>query len=71
MNLNSLDKICDDPLFQEGIRELKELIKIINLSSYSKQTIFSPSLMRGNEYYTSTIFEANLFNKKKRRNCRS
>ena len=66
MNLNSLDKICDDPLFQEGIRELKELIKIINLSSYSKETIFSPSLMRGNEYYTSTIFEANLFTKTKK-----
>ena len=53
-------------MFEEGIRELQDLIKIINLSSYSDTIVFTPSLMRGNEYYTSTIFEANLITKTKK-----
>ncbi len=65
-NFSDLEKICKDSLFKEGIRELQDLIKLINLSSYSERIIFTPSLMRGNEYYTSTIFEANLLTKTKK-----
>ena len=65
-NFSDLRKICDDSLFEEGIKELQDLIKIINLSSFSDRIIFTPSLMRGNEYYTSTIFEASLITKTKK-----
>jgi histidyl-tRNA synthetase len=65
-NFSDLKKICKDNVFEEGIRELQDLIKIINLSSFSDRIIFTPSLMRGNEYYTSTIFEASLITKTKK-----
>tara|TARA_Y100000590_G_scaffold467739_1_gene647702 strand:- start:1312 stop:2757 length:1446 start_codon:yes stop_codon:yes gene_type:complete len=65
-SFEDVKKISKDSLFIEGIKELEDIIRIINLSSYSDRIIFSSSLMRGNEYYTSTIFEANLITKTKK-----
>ena len=55
--LNSLD--CQNALFQEGIQALQELIKYLDLfqiNSYRREL----SIVRGQDYYTGTVFESNL-----------
>lgn len=60
MEFNELKKVIKDVSnikLKEGLNEVEELnryIKELNLTEYVK---FSPSLARGQEYYTGTIFE--------------
>ena len=51
--------------FKEGMNELSQVLELTKLSKFSDQIIFSPSVVRGIEYYTGTIFEANLLFKVK------
>ena len=56
-DLNEVIKGVSNIKLKEGLNEVKELnryIKELNLTEYVK---FSPSLARGQEYYTGTIFE--------------
>jgi len=53
------------PLYDEGIRELGSFFALTELSDYKDQIVYSPTLVRGIEYYTSTTFEANLLFKVK------
>ena len=53
------------PLYNEGIKELNEFFSYTGLSAFKKQIQYSPTLVRGIEYYTGTIFEANLLFKVK------
>ena len=46
--------------YKEGMNELNQIFELTKLSKFSDQIIFSPSVVRGIEYYTGTIFEANL-----------
>jgi len=48
------------PLYQEGLKELSEIFLNTELSKFKDQIVYSPTLVRGIEYYTGTIFEANL-----------
>jgi histidyl-tRNA synthetase len=45
---------------QEGIAELKEIDKLISTSGYDDRIIIDPSVVRGLEYYTGPVFEAEL-----------
>jgi histidyl-tRNA synthetase len=55
--LNSLD--CQNTTFQEGIQELQELIKYLDLFHINSYRI-DLSIVRGQDYYTGTVFESNL-----------
>lgn len=60
--LNKEVKDVSNIKLQEGLNEVEELnkyIKELNLTEYVK---FSPSLARGQEYYTGTIFEVYVAN---------
>ena len=52
-------------IYDEGNKELTNFFDIARASEFKEQIIYSPSLVRGIEYYTGTIFEANLLFKVK------
>ena len=53
------------PVYNEGIRELGGFFGLTEMSEYKDQIVYSPTLVRGIEYYTGTTFEANLLFKVK------
>ena len=53
------------PLYEEGISELGDFFALTEMSEYKDQIVYSPTLVRGIEYYTGTTFEANLLFKVK------
>ena len=60
MDFNSLNNIFRDTNelnIKEGLKELNELNKYINALELNEYVEFIPSLARGQEYYTGTIFE--------------
>lgn len=60
MEFNELNSNFKDTLntnIKEGLNELKELNKYIKELNLTKYVRFSPTLARGQEYYTGTIFE--------------
>lgn len=56
-NLKYLFKDTENTNLKEGIEELNELNKYITTLKLNEYVKFSPSLARGQEYYTGTIFE--------------
>jgi len=59
-DLNQLDQIgCKNKLFEEGINELKQIIKNFDFFKFNNFKI-DPTVVRGLEYYTGPIFEAEL-----------
>lgn len=60
MDFNELSNIFNNSLninIKEGLNELKELNQYIKELNFNKYVRFSPTLARGQEYYTGTIFE--------------
>ena len=58
--LEQLEKIgCKNKLFLEGILEIKQIVKNFNFFNFNNFKI-DPALVRGLEYYTGPIFEAEL-----------
>ncbi len=48
-------------LYQEGVTELRELSKILKNAGYgTRRIMIDPSVVRGLEYYTGPVFEAEL-----------
>ena len=41
----------------EGAEHLKKLFKLLEESGVAKQVVFDPTIMRGMDYYTGTVFE--------------
>ena len=64
-NFSKLENLSSNSIFKEGINELNEIFELTKLSEFSNRIIFSPSVVRGIEYYTGAIFEANLLFKVK------
>lgn len=52
---------CNQPgsLFEEGIQELEELVKYLDLFNITNYVI-DISIVRGQDYYTGTVFESHL-----------
>lgn len=49
------------PLFEEGVSELRQMVELIASVGYDDgRVIIDPSVVRGLEYYTGPIFEAEL-----------
>lgn len=60
MDFNELCNVFNNTLntnIKEGLDELKELNKYIKELNLNKYVLFSPTLARGQEYYTGTVFE--------------
>lgn len=55
--LNKLFKKTDNTLLQEGLEELNNLTKYLKELKILKYTTFTPSLARGQDYYTGNVFE--------------
>ncbi|MBE7075777.1 MAG: histidine--tRNA ligase [Clostridiales bacterium] len=59
----SLKSYSENNLFIEGIEELKELSKYINLLG-TTSVVFDISIIRGHNYYTGSVFEVFLKNRR-------
>ena len=59
-NYENIKKIADgNKLMEEGIQEMQLMEKYFLLFNF-KNYIFDPTIVRGLEYYTGPIFEANV-----------
>ncbi len=59
--LTKLNTICDNELYQKGIAELTQLYTYLKGYGVSdKQIVLDAGIIRGQDYYTGTIFEAYL-----------
>ncbi|MFK8253711.1 histidine--tRNA ligase [Ancylobacter terrae] len=59
--INFMRDLCDHPLYLEGLRELHDIADIIADLNYGSDRIsIDPSVVRGLEYYTGPVFEAEL-----------
>lgn len=62
VNIDDLPKI-DNPLYAEGLDEVKQVISITIKSGLEKTYfVWDPSIARGLDYYTGTVFETCLLN---------
>lgn len=64
-SFSKLENLSSNSFFKEGLRELNEIFELTKLSEFSDKIVFSPSIVRGIEYYTGVVFEANLLFKVK------
>ncbi len=55
--LNKLFKDTNNTLLKEGLEELNNLTKFLKELKILKYTTFTPSLARGQDYYTGNVFE--------------
>jgi len=61
MWLGDLEQLSGSEIGQEGVEELVSLHKIVRAAGYSERQIaIEPSVVRGLEYYTGPVFEAEL-----------
>ena len=56
----AVELVGKNDLGQSAIEELEEINKILDKLNYNKSVVFDSSIVRGLEYYTGVIFEANL-----------
>lgn len=63
-SLDALASLADTPLFQEGVAELREVVSLIETLKTSFNLpcpyVVDFQIVRGQDYYTGTIFEAML-----------
>ena len=59
-DLKELKKNINNPLTQEGIKELEELFEVLKYTEYSDQVKFDSSRIRGLDIYSGWIVETNL-----------
>ena len=59
-DIKELKLKIDNPLTNEGIKELEELFEILSYGEYADQVKFTSSCIRGMDIYSSNIIETNL-----------
>jgi len=59
-DIKELKQKIDNPLSNEGIRELEELFEVLSYGKYADQVKFSSSIVRGMDMYTGCVIETNL-----------
>ena len=59
-DISDIKNVLIDKLATEGINEIQKILEGIKYSGYESQINFNPTVVRGLEYYTGAIFEANL-----------
>jgi histidyl-tRNA synthetase len=59
--LNAISRIVQGmPVGEKGFSELNEIAQLTSLAGYDGRVFISPSVVRGLEYYTGPVFEAEL-----------
>ena len=58
--LEELKQKIDNPLTNEGIKELEELFEVLSYGEYVDQVKFNSSIVRGMDMYTGCVIETNL-----------
>lgn len=57
-NVNELSQFANtSEKFTEGIKEIQELFEILSYMNIQNKFVFDPSIIRGLDYYTGTVFE--------------
>ena len=59
-DIKELKQKIDNPLTNEGIKELEELSEILSYGEYADQVKFNSSIVRGMDMYTGNVIETNL-----------
>ena len=59
-DIKELKQKIDNPLSNEGIKELEELFEVLSYGKYADQVKFSSSIVRGMDLYTGCVIETNL-----------
>ena len=59
-DIKELKQIIDNPLTNEGIKELEELLEVLGYGEYAEQVKFNSSIVRGMDMYTGNVIETNL-----------
>ena len=59
-DIKELKKKINNPLTNEGIKELEELFEILSYGEYADQVKFNSSIVRGMDMYTGNVIETNL-----------
>jgi len=59
-DIKELKQKIDNPLTQEGIKELEELFDVLSYGEYFDQVKFNPAIVRGMDIYSGTVIETNL-----------
>ena len=57
---NMKDELANTEIGTQGIQELTEILDIITSAGYGERVVVDPSVVRGLEYYTGPVFEAEL-----------
>jgi histidyl-tRNA synthetase len=57
---NMEDELAGVPSGVEGVRDLREIASLVDMADYSDRVIIDPSVVRGLEYYTGPVYEAEL-----------
>jgi histidyl-tRNA synthetase len=59
--LKSLSHLFDEATYQDGVSELGQIVDLIESAGYrGDRIVVDPSVVRGLEYYTGPVFEADL-----------
>jgi histidyl-tRNA synthetase len=59
--IQSLRELFDNPIYQAGLDELTQIAELVRASGYGPDRIrIDPSVVRGLEYYTGPVYEAEL-----------
>ena len=59
-DIKELKQKIDNPLTNEGIIELEELLEVLSYGEYAHQVKFNSSIVRGMDMYTGNVIETNL-----------
>ena len=59
-DIKELKQKIDNPLTNEGIKELEDLFEILSYGEYADQVKFSSAIVRGMDLYTGNVIETNL-----------
>jgi len=59
-DIKELKQKIDNPLTNEGIKEVEELFEILSYGEYADQVKFNSSIVRGMDMYTGNVIETNL-----------
>ncbi|TGV02191.1 histidine--tRNA ligase, partial [Mesorhizobium sp. M8A.F.Ca.ET.173.01.1.1] len=59
--LQAIEKLVgDSEIAEQGFVELDQIASMINAAGYGDRVFIAPSVVRGLEYYTGPVFEAEL-----------
>ncbi len=59
-DIKELKQKINNPLTNEGIKELEELFEVLSYGEYADQVKFNSSIIRGMDMYTGNVIETNL-----------